>query len=119
MSKRGTISVYKNDNNILKIEEQELSFTDDKDLPCFCKLANGKRVAVAREYIKDEKAYLVDMSINKIFACTSFKTDELPTHIGEPIYLTQKGVLTGKKESNIEVGDFLGLQNGVVLFNLI
>lgn len=115
---KGTINVYKNDCTIVKIPEVHLNFTEDKKLPCFCSWAGDSLMAIATEYIKDEKAYLVDISTNKVFSCTSFKSDELPTHLGMPIYVTQKGVMTGKKEGNMLAGQFLGMQNEAVLFKL-
>ena len=116
---KSSINVYKNDVHVIKIVESDLQFTEDKNLPCFCTWAGDTKIAIATEYIKDEKSYLVDISTDRIFSCSSFKTDELPSHIGMPIYVSSKGVLTGKKEGNGLVGAFMGLQNGVVLFKLI
>ena len=116
---RGKISLYKKDVSIVKIKKTDVQFCDEKDMPCFCTYADDKKIGIAFEYLKDEEAYLVEISTNKIFSCSLFKTDELPAHIGMPIYITQKGEMTGKKEgSNIKVGSFLGLENGAVLFML-
>lgn len=115
---KGHVSIYKKDVSIIKIKKSELQFFEDKNLPCFCVYADDRKVGIAFEYIKDEESYLVDISTNKIFSCSLFKTDELPTHVGMPIYITRKGEMTGKKEGAGLVGSFLGLENGAVLFML-
>lgn len=120
----GNISTYKKDVSIIKIVEADLSLLEvspapkERKFPYFCTWANGKKVGIATEYIEDEKAYLVDISTNKIFSSVSFKNDELPSSIGMPIYVTAKGELTGKKEGNTEAGLFMGLEKGAVLFKL-
>lgn len=115
---RGHISFYKKDVSIIKIKKSDVQFSEDKTLPCLCTYADDKKIGIAFEYVKDEEAYLVDISTNKIFSCSLFKTDELPAHVGMPIYITQKGEMTGKKEGGVLVGSFLGLENGAVLFML-
>lgn len=115
---KGHVSIYKKDVSIIKIKKNELQFPKDKNLPCFCAYADEKKFGIAFEYIKDEDSYLVDISTNKIFSCSLFKTDELPSHIGMPIYITLNGEMTGKKEGAGLVGSFLGLENGAVLFML-
>lgn len=116
---KSSINVYKKDVHVIKIVEGDLKIIEDKNLPCFCTWAGDTKIAIATEYVKDEKSYLVDISTDKIFSCSTFKTDGLPSHIGEPIYVSSKGVLTGEKAGNTLAGVFMGLQNGVVLFKLI
>ncbi len=122
------LSVYKKNIEVIRIPmDQVLLLAEDVDLqkvkegkgfPLLCCFADDKKVGVATEFIKDEGIFLVDISLSKIFSCKSFKREELPNKIGMPIYVTSKGVLTGKKESNFEVGLYKGLENGVVLFML-
>lgn len=109
------IGVYKENVNIVKIKEDDIKDVSN-EFPFLCEF--GDTVGVATERIEDEKSYLVDISINKIFTCANFVKEELPTKAGKPIYLNATHKLTGKKEGATLVGTFLEIKNEVIFFML-
>jgi|GEM_PF-1157936 len=117
---KGHISIYKKDVSIIKIKKNDVNLFNCSSLPCVCK-AGSKLFGIAIEYIKDEEVYLVDISKNKIFASKKFKKESLPQEQGAPICVNLSGEITGSGEPPAtiqEIGYFLGLENGAVLFML-
>ena len=122
------IGIYTKDVRMIKIHESAvnlcvenastLKVADKKNYPCFCTWADGKRGAIATDYIEEKKAFIVEIATDRIYACTIFKQDELPSKAGMPLYVSPKGELTGKKEGNVLIGSFMGLKQGVCLFML-